>query len=94
MGWPRLQFEFTPAISPPLPAGTTALEAVLTFCKTLAYHVLDMDLVIRVLIVDEHRVTHIARHRVTVEEVREIVSGDYAYIKARAERWLLVGKRR
>lgn len=51
-----------------------------------------MDLVIKVLIVDEHRVAHIARHHVTVEEVREIVSGDYVYIKAREDRWLVIGK--
>lgn len=51
-----------------------------------------MDLVIRVLVVDEHRVAHIARHQVTVKEVREIVSGDHAYIKAREDRWLLIGK--
>ena len=51
-----------------------------------------MDLVIKVLIVDEHRIAHIARHHVTVEEVQEIVSGDYAYIKGREDRWLLIGK--
>ena len=51
-----------------------------------------MDLVIKVLIVDEHRIAHIARHQVTVEEVQEIVSGDYVYIKAREDRWLVIGK--
>jgi len=51
-----------------------------------------MSLVIKVLIVDEHRLEHIARHQVTIEEVQEIISGDYAYLKAREERWLLIGK--
>ena len=51
-----------------------------------------MDLVIKVLVVDEHRIAHIARHQVTVEEVREIVSGDYVYIKAREDRWLVIGE--
>lgn len=51
-----------------------------------------MDLVIRALLVDEQRASHIARHQVTVEEVQEVVSGDYVYIKAREDRWLLIGK--
>lgn len=45
-----------------------------------------------VLIVDEHRLEHIARHAVTLAEVQEIISGDYAHIKAREERWLLIGQ--
>lgn len=51
-----------------------------------------MDLVIDTLVVDEHRLEHIARHQVTIEEVQEIVSGDYAYIQGHHERWLLIGK--
>lgn len=51
-----------------------------------------MDLVIKTLIVDEHRLEHIARHQVAIEEVLEVVSGDYAYIQGRHERWLLIGK--
>jgi len=50
-----------------------------------------MDLIVETLIVDEHRIEHIARHQVTLEEVQEIVSGDYAYIKGREDRWLLIG---
>lgn len=51
-----------------------------------------MDLVIRTLIVDEHRLVHISRHQVTIEEVQEIVSGDYVFIQGHHERWLLIGK--
>ena len=51
-----------------------------------------MDLVVKVLVVDEHRIAYIARHQVTIEEVQEVVSGDYAYIKGREDRWLLIGK--
>ena len=51
-----------------------------------------MDLVVKVLIIDEHRIAHIARHRVTIEEVQEVVSGDYVYIKGREDRWLLIGR--
>ena len=51
-----------------------------------------MDLVIRTLVVDEHRIEHIARHQVAIEEVLEIVAGDYAYIQGHHERWLLIGR--
>lgn len=51
-----------------------------------------MDLVIATLVVDEHRIEHIASHGVTLDEVQEIVSGDYAYIQGRENRWLLIGR--
>lgn len=51
-----------------------------------------MDLVIKVLVVDEGRLARIARHQVTGEEVQEVISGDYVYIKGREDRWLLIGK--
>ncbi len=51
-----------------------------------------MDLVVEILVVDEHRIEHIARHQVTIEEVREVVSGDYVYIQGHERRWLLIGK--
>jgi hypothetical protein len=49
------------------------------------------DIVVSTLVVDEHRIEHIARHQVTVEEVREVVSGDYVYIQGHHGRWLLIG---
>ncbi len=51
-----------------------------------------MDLVVETLVVDEHRVDHIARHGVSLDEVVEVVSGDYVYIRGRGDRWLLIGK--
>lgn len=51
-----------------------------------------MDLVITTLVVDEHRIAHIARHGVTLTEVHEIISGDYAYIGSREDRWLVIGR--
>lgn len=51
-----------------------------------------MDVVIETLIVDEHRLAHIARHQVTIEEVQEVIAGDYAFIRGRQDRWLLIGK--
>lgn len=53
-----------------------------------------MDLVIETLIVDDHRVAHIARHQVTVAEVHEVISGDYVGIRGREGRWLVIGRTR
>jgi tetratricopeptide (TPR) repeat protein len=51
-----------------------------------------VDVVAETLIIDQHRIEHIARHNVTVAEVVEVVSGDYVYIQGHRDRWLLVGK--
>lgn len=51
-----------------------------------------MDLVIDTLVVDEHRVAHIARHQVTIEEVQQAVSGNYAFIQGHHGRWLVIGR--
>jgi uncharacterized DUF497 family protein len=51
-----------------------------------------MGPIVETLIVDEHRVAHIARHDITVDEVRDVVSGNYAFIQGRHDRWLLIGK--
>ena len=40
-----------------------------------------MAVIVETLVVDEHRVAHVARHDITVDEVREVVSGDYVYIQ-------------
>jgi uncharacterized DUF497 family protein len=49
------------------------------------------DIVVTTLVVDDHRIEHIARHQVTIEEVLEVVSGDYVYIKGHHDRLLLIG---
>jgi hypothetical protein len=51
-----------------------------------------MAVIVETLVVDEHRVAHVARHDITVDEVREVVSGDYVNIQGRQDRWLLIGK--
>lgn len=51
-----------------------------------------MDIVIDELIIEEDRPEHIAKHKVTIEEVLEIVNGDYVYIDGKLGRWLLIGK--
>ncbi len=51
-----------------------------------------MDFVIDELIIEKDRLEHIARHKVTIEEVLEITNGDYVYIDGKLGRWLLIGK--
>ena len=53
-----------------------------------------MDLSVKELIIDTGRLEHIAKHEVTKNEVFEIVNGDYVFIKAKYDRWLLLGKTR
>ena len=50
------------------------------------------DIVIETLIVDEDREAHIARHNITLDEVLEVLTGDYVFIAGREERWLLIGQ--
>lgn len=47
---------------------------------------------IECLIIEEDRPFHILKHKVTIEEVSEIISGDYVYIKAKNGRWQIIGK--
>lgn len=51
-----------------------------------------MDVKIDVLVVEKDRSEHIAKHKVTVKEAKEIIAGDYVYIKGKLGRWLLIGK--
>lgn len=40
----------------------------------------------------KNRPAHIVKHNVKIEEVLEIVSGDYLFIDGKLGRWLLIGK--
>lgn len=51
-----------------------------------------MDVKIDVLVLEKDRPEHIVKHKVAVDEVLEVVSGDYVYIKGKLNRWLLIGK--
>lgn len=51
-----------------------------------------MDIIIGELIIEKDRSEHISKHKVTIEEVLEIVNGDYVYIDGKLGRWLLIGK--
>ena len=54
----------------------------------------DMNLKIDDLVIERDRSEHIAKHKVTIKEAKEIVIGDYVYIKGKLGRWLLIGKTR
>lgn len=51
-----------------------------------------MDIVIEELIIEKDRPEHIAKHNVTVDEVLEVVFGDYATGQGKDDRVLLTGK--
>lgn len=51
-----------------------------------------MDIVIDELIIEKDRSEHIAKHKVTVEEVLEVIAGDYLVIEGKSDKSLLVGK--
>ena len=55
-------------------------------------HKLDVDIVVDTLIIEEDRPEHIARHKVRIEEIIEVIAKDYVYIEGKHKRWLLVGK--
>ncbi len=50
------------------------------------------ELLIDTLIIEEDRPAHIAKHFVTIDEVIEVLTGDYVYIAGRENRWLVIGK--
>jgi uncharacterized DUF497 family protein len=50
------------------------------------------DVIVDTLIIEEDRPAHIAKHFVTIDEVIEVLTGDYAYIAGRENRWLAIGK--
>jgi uncharacterized DUF497 family protein len=44
------------------------------------------------LIIEEDRPAHIAKHNIIIDEVLEVLTGDYVYIAGRENRWLIIGK--
>lgn len=51
-----------------------------------------MGIVIDELIIEEDRAEHIAKHDVTIDEVFEVVYGDYATGEGKEGRFLVTGK--
>ncbi|MBI2040441.1 BrnT family toxin [Candidatus Microgenomates bacterium] len=51
-----------------------------------------MDIVIDELIIEEDRPEHIAKHNVSVDEILEVVFGDYAIGEGKESRVLITGQ--
>lgn len=51
-----------------------------------------VDLEIKEFIIEEDRPEHIAKHKVKLAEVLEIITGDFVFIQGKGERWQLIGK--
>lgn len=51
-----------------------------------------MDIVVDELVIEEDRPDHIAKHDVKVDEVLEVVFGDYVTAQGKFDRILLTGK--
>ena len=50
------------------------------------------NLEIDTLVIEADREEYITKHNIIIDEVLEVISGDYIYIKGKLERWLLIGK--
>lgn len=51
-----------------------------------------MDIVIDELIIEEDRSEHIAKHKIAIAEVLEIIAGDYLVLEGKLDKSLLVGE--
>lgn len=54
--------------------------------------VVKRDIIVKKLIIESGLEEHIAKHDVKIDEILEIISGDYVYIQGKFDRWLLIGK--
>jgi len=59
---------------------------------TLVRQCVTMDIVIDELIIEEDRPEHIKKHKVSVEEVFEVINEDYLVLEGKSDKLLLVGK--
>lgn len=50
-----------------------------------------MDIEVDELIIESDRPSHIARHNVAINEVTEVIKGDYVFIQGKYNRWILIG---
>ena len=50
------------------------------------------EVIVDTLIIEEDRPAHIAKHNIIIDEVLEVLTGDYVYIAGRENRWLIIGK--
>ena len=49
------------------------------------------EVIVDTLIIEEDRPAHIAKHNIIIDEVLEVLTGDYVYIAGRENRWLIIG---
>ena len=50
------------------------------------------DVIVDTVIIEEDRLAHIAKHNIIIDEVLEVLTGDYMFIAGRENRWLIIGK--
>ena len=50
------------------------------------------EVIVETLIIEEDRPDHIAKDNIIIDEVLEVLTGDYVYIAGRENRWLIIGK--
>jgi len=50
------------------------------------------EVIVDTLIIEEDRPAHIAKHNIIIDEVLEVLTGDYVYFAGRENRWLIIGK--
>src|ERR671916_562907 len=50
------------------------------------------EVIVETLIIEDDRPSHIAKHNIIIDEVLEVLTGDYVYIAGRENRWLVIGK--
>lgn len=51
-----------------------------------------MDVVIEKLIIEKDRLLHIEKHKISIEEVLEVIAEDYLVLEGKSDKSLLVGK--
>jgi len=50
------------------------------------------EVIVETLIIEKDRPEHIAKHNIIIDEILEVLTGDYVYIAGRENRWLIIGK--
>ena len=50
------------------------------------------EVIVDTLIIEEDRPDHIAKHNIIIDDVLEVLTGDYVYIAGRENRQLIIGK--
>ena len=50
------------------------------------------EIIVDTLIIEEDRPAHIVKHNIIIDEVLEVLTGDYVYMAGRENRWPIIGK--